>query len=246
MKIDLTGQVALVTGGSRGIGKAIAQGLLQCGAEVILTATREIPLSVLRQEYGRAARCAVVDFASRESIEGFLSAIESLQRLDILINNAGVALHRPLAEIGLEDWETTQQINLHAPLLMCQAAAPLMRKNHYGRIVNIASVLAHIGRGTKAAYSASKAGLAGLTRTMAVELAADGILVNCVSPGMTATSMLESSYSPEQLRALNASTPLQRAGTPQEIAAWVVFAASPLNGFMTGQTLVVDGGATIV
>jgi 3-oxoacyl-[acyl-carrier protein] reductase len=246
MKIDYTGQVALVTGGRRGIGAAIARELLGAGAEVIITATKQQEDKVVEQEFGPRASCWVVDFSDAESTKLFLEKVSKLERLDVLINNAGLAQHKNLLEATAQEWDLTHDVNLRAPFLLTQTASKVMQRQNYGRIVNIGSVLAHIGRVDKGAYTAAKTGLIGLTRVAAVELASSGIIVNQVSPGMVATELLKKSYTKEQLIRFSEDTPMCRVGEPEEIAKAVAFLGSTQNSFMTGQAIVVDGGMSVV
>lgn len=244
IKFDFADQVALVTGASRGIGAVIAQELSKAGAFVIVTSTSTISPEELKERYGGKARALTVDFSSPDSTTVFVDEIARLPRLDVCINNAGIARHAPLEKASKEDWEVTHRVNLEGPFLVTKAASSVMRKRGYGRIVNIGSIIGFIGREGRAAYSAAKAGLSGLTRTTAVELGPHGILVNEVAPGLTATDMLRRSYSPEHLKELTSQTPLRRAAEPEEIARAVLFLASNINTYITGQSLLVDGGAS--
>lgn len=216
---------ALITGGSRGLGSAMASLLEDQGVEVIAP-TRD-----------------VLDLSRMESIAAYIAS-EQGKGFDIIINNAGINLLNELTHVKDEDWQIMLQVNLTAPMALIRGFSPYMKAQKWGRIVNISSIFSLVTRENRSAYSATKAGLNGLTRTAAVELAPHGILVNAVCPGYVETELTFVNNSPEQLAAITATIPLQRLAQPHEIAKLVSFLCSEENTYLTGQTLVIDGGFT--
>jgi len=246
MKIDFTNQTVLITGASRGIGAQMADDFAACGAKLILTATTLKKADELIKKYGESTRFYAVDFNDAASTEQFLTAVNALDRIDVCINNAGLARHESFDNITTEQWDLTNQVNLRAPFLVTRAVAEVMKKNSYGRIVNISSIWGHISRPGRASYTASKFGLRGLTISTAADLAKDNILVNAVSPGFTLTDMVAEVYSESERQAIMSTIPLKRLAEPSEVSKAAVFLASLQNSYITGQTLVVDGGYSIV
>jgi 3-oxoacyl-[acyl-carrier protein] reductase len=245
---DLRGQVALVTGASQGIGRATAEMLASAGADIVLNhlgGTAEEVEAVSRSII--ATRCRVIaveaDVASRAEVTSMVErAVGEFGRLDILVNNAGIAPECPLAAMTDEIWDRVLAVNLKGQFLACQAVVPHMRARRYGRIVNIASEQGLIGAAGMSAYCASKAGIFGLTKALARELAADGILVNCIAPGPVDTALLDPrDRNPE----LMGRIPLGRIGRPDEIAFAVLFLASPRASWTTGQVLSPNGGVVM-
>ncbi|RJF94718.1 SDR family oxidoreductase [Oleomonas cavernae] len=231
----LQGKRAVVTGAASGIGQAIAQAFAAAGATVI----------GLDLENGRGAGFEIVaaDLAAPAAITaGVASAAAQLGGIDVLVNCAGIELPAPLASLTLEALDRTIAVNLRGPILVTQAALPHMGKD--GRIINIASELAYLGRAGSSAYAATKGAILSLTRSWARELAPD-ILVNAVAPGPIDTPLLDFANQPAAVRAMDLSNPLQRIGRPAEVAAAVLFLAGPQAGFITGQCLGVDGGAAM-
>lgn len=244
MHIDFQGQTVLVTGASRGIGHRIALDLADLGAELILTSTKA---DDARLRVGALARHRhlSVDFTDPASRATFLMALEAISPLHVCINNAGTTRHGPVDDAEEEDWDVTNDVNLKGPFLVSQAVARTMCHQQYGRIVNITSIWAHISRPGRAMYSATKFGLRGLTTGQAVELAQHNVLVNAVAPGFILTDMARRNYSEEQLQELRKRIPVGRLGEPSDVSAAVLFLASSLNSYITGQSLVVDGGFSI-
>lgn len=249
LQFDFTGRVVLVTGGTRGIGAGIARDFEDLGAEMILTGTdpaRMEELTASAKAAGRRARYMAVDFGDESSTRTFLGEVSRLPRLDVLINNAGTNKVAPIDELPDEHYDLIERINLRGPLFLSREASRVMRKANYGRIINIASVWSVITRAERVVYTTTKAGLAGMTRTMSVDLARYGILVNAVSPGFVETDLSRKTLGEEAKQKLVAQVPLGRYAQPEEIAKVVVFLASDLNTYLTGQNIVVDGGFTIV
>ncbi len=245
----LQGQVAFVTGGSRGIGEAIVRRLASEGAFVYATYHRSTQQAqALQEELNREGYRVVflsADVAQETDVERCFATIQKeAQRLDILVNNAGITADRLIARMTLEDWDRVLATNLRSAFLCIRAATRLMIPQRYGRIINIGSVVGIMGNAGQANYAASKAGLIGLTRAVAKELASRNILVNCVAPGYVETAMT-AQLSEQQRKALQGAIPLGRVATPEEIAAVVAFLASPDASYITGQTIIADGGLSL-
>lgn len=241
MQIDLTGRVALVTGSTRGIGRAIAESLAAAGAGVAVVgrdrAKAEEAAGSLANAKGFS--CDVSDPAS---IVALVEEVEkSFGSLDILVNNAGITRDNLLMRLKDEDWEAVIDANLRGAFVAMRAATRGMMKRRWGRVINIASVVGLIGNKGQANYAASKAGLIGLTKSVAKELASRNILANVVAPGFIDTDMT-AAMTPEARATLSKQIPLERLGTPKDIAGVVAFLASEHAAYITGQTFVVDGG----
>ena len=245
LQVDLAGQVAVVTGASQGLGRAIAEALAAAGAAVALVARSADKLADVAAGITAAGGRAEVfpcDVTKGEDIQRVVDAVvEKLGRLDILVNNAGVTRDTLLPRMSDEEWDQVLTTNLRAPFLFMRAASRPMMQQRYGRIVNVASVSGLIGNPGQANYSASKAGLVGLTRTVAKELAGRKITVNAVAPGFIASDMT-AALGPALLEEVKKRVPAKRLGEAWEIAEAVLFLAAPSAGYITAQTLVVDGG----
>jgi 3-oxoacyl-[acyl-carrier protein] reductase len=245
LQVDLSGQVAVVTGASQGLGQAIAEALAANGATVALVARSVEKLAAvaagIRAAGGRTEEFPC-DVSKAEDVQRVMDAIvEKLGRLDILVNNAGVTRDTLLPRMSDEEWDQVLSTNLRGPFLFMRAASRPMMQQRYGRIINVASVSGLIGNPGQANYSASKAGLVGLTRTVAKELAGRKITVNAVAPGFIASDMT-AALGPALLDEVKKRVPAKRLGEAWEIAQAVLFLASPSAGYVTAQTLVVDGG----
>jgi 3-oxoacyl-[acyl-carrier protein] reductase len=242
----LTNQVALVTGASRGIGRAIALKLAEAGAHVVVNyagseaAAAETAAKI--REMGREALVIRANIASTDEVnEMFKQALDHFGRLDILVNNAGITRDNLLMRMKEEEWDEVINTNLKGVFTCIKAATRPMMKQRSGRIINIASVVGFLGNAGQANYVAAKAGVIGLTKTSARELASRGITVNAVAPGFIDTDM--TAKLPEDLReAMLRQIPLGRLGQSEEVAAAVLFLASDAASYMTGQTLHIDGG----
>jgi 3-oxoacyl-[acyl-carrier protein] reductase len=245
LQVDLAGQVALVTGASQGLGRSIAEALAAAGAAVALVARSADKLADVAAGItaaGGRAEAFPCDVTKGEDIQRVVDAVvEKLGRLDILVNNAGVTRDTLLPRMSDEEWDQVLTTNLRAPFLFMRAASRPMMQQRYGRIVNVASVSGLIGNPGQANYSASKAGLVGLTRTVAKELAGRKITVNAVAPGFIASDMT-AALGPALLDEVKKRVPAKRLGEAWEIAEAVLFLAAPSAGYITAQTLVVDGG----
>ena len=244
--MELKGKVALVTGGSRGIGQAIAQSLAEGGAHVAVAARNEARAQETAAALpGEGHRGYAVDVADSNSVDRVVKAIETeMGSLDILVNNAGVTRDNILLRLKDEDWDAVLDTNLRGAFNTVRAATRGMMKRRDGRIINITSVVGITGNKGQANYAASKAGLVGLTKSAARELASRGILVNALAPGYVETDM--TAELPEAAReGLLEQIALGRLGQPGDIAGVVRFLAGPAAGYITGQVLVVDGGMVI-
>lgn len=242
--MKLAGRVALVTGGARGIGKTIAETLLDNGAKVVIADVLDDAGAATVAEL--AAKGDAIyqhcDVTEAEDVAAAIeSALEAYGQLDILVNNAGITRDTLLVRMKESDWDPVLQINLKGAFLMTQAAAKVMMKARSGRIVNIASVVGMMGNAGQANYAASKAGLIGLTKSAAKELAARNVTVNAIAPGFIQTEMTE--HLKDQVKeAYQAAIPAKRFGSPADVANAVLFLASDDAGYITGQVLRVCGG----
>ncbi len=242
---ELQGRVALVTGGAQGIGKAIALALARAGADVAvadLNADRVAAAAAEVAALGRRSWALAGDVASLAfAEEAVAKTVEAGGGLHVLVNNAGITRDGLLLRMKPEDWELVLRVNLTGAFNFCKAAVPRMIKQRDGRIVGISSVVGAMGNAGQVNYSASKAGMIGLTKSLAREVASRGVTVNAVAPGFIDTAMTQAM--PEKAReALLGQIPAGRLGTPEDVAAAVLFLASPGAGYVTGQVIHVNGG----
>lgn len=243
---DLSGKSALVTGASGGIGAAIARQLHGMGASVALSGTRMEPLEALASELCDRTAITPCNLGDGEAVSGLIGQVETaLGQCDIVVNNAGVTRDGLAMRMKDEDWDTVLAVDLTAAFKLSRAALRGMMKRRWGRIVNITSVVGHSGNPGQANYAAAKAGLAGMTRSMAAEVAARGITVNCVAPGFIATPMTDG-LTDKQKDGINERIPAGRMGTPDDIAAAIAYLASNEAGYITGQTVHVNGGMAML
>lgn len=247
MKFDFQGQHAVVTGGTRGIGRKIVEDLAALGATVTATGVQADGIARLNRERPIAnVTWRRVDFTDRALTEAFARELRGAEKIDVLVNNAGINRINPIEECRLEDWDALNAVNLDAPFMLLRAVAPVMRQAGYGRVVNIASIWSEISRPKRAVYSATKFGLRGLTVAVSNELAAFDIMVNSLSPGFVMTELTRQSLSEVEQGELRGQIPVGRFADPAEISRAVVFLASTLNTYITGQNIVIDGGFTNV
>jgi len=243
---DLTGKAALVTGASGGIGAEIARVLHGAGATVGLSGTRVEPLEALAAELGGRAHVLPCNLSDAAEVEGLVKrAAEVMGAVDILVNNAGITRDGLVMRMSDEDWASVLDVNLTSTFRLCRAAVRGMMKARWGRIVNIGSVVGTTGNGGQVNYAASKAGLLGLSKSLAAEVASRGITVNVVAPGFIATAMTDK-LNEEQKGRILGSIPAGRMGEPAEIAAAVLYLASQEAAYVTGATLHVNGGMDMV
>ncbi len=246
MENEFNGQVAVVTGSARGIGRAIAEALAKRGASVvicdILAQEAKNTAQEIASNYGVKTLSLSFDVSKGDEVEkAFKEILEEMGRIDILVNNAGITRDALLLRMKEDEWDSVISINLKSVFLCSKEAVKVMTKQRYGRIINISSVVAFTGNPGQANYSASKAGIVGLTKTIAKEYASRNITVNAVAPGFIMTKMTEAlpeNVKSEMLKAI----PLGRFGTVEDVANAVVFLASPLAGYITGQVIHVNGG----
>ena len=243
---DLTGKVALVTGASGGIGGAVARALHGQGASVVLTDMRAEGLEALKSELGSRAYSVVGNLTEAGAAEALSKAAEAAGGpIDILVNNAGITRDNLLMRMKDEEWDLVIAVNLSAAFRLSRAVVRGMMKKRWGRIVSISSVVGATGNPGQGNYAASKAGLVGMTKSLAAEIASRGITVNCVAPGFVKTPMTDV-LSDEVKAALLARIPLGRLSMPDDIATAVVFLVSNEAGYITGQTLHVNGGMAMI
>jgi NAD(P)-dependent dehydrogenase (short-subunit alcohol dehydrogenase family) len=243
----LEGRVALITGASRGLGKAMALALASEGASIALVARDREHLQRTAEEVWRTGGGAQVfqaDVTSeKEVLQLEKDVAQAFGRIHILINNAGINVRKQLTEFTLDEWRSVLDTSLTATFLMCRAFVPHMQGNGYGRVINLASIMAHVSIPGRTAYSASKSAILGLTRALALELAPDGITVNAISPGPFATEMNTALIENPQLNAqFLAKIPVGRWGRVEEVGQLAVYLCSPEAGFITGTDVLIDGG----
>jgi 3-oxoacyl-[acyl-carrier protein] reductase len=241
----LTDKVALVTGGGQGIGRAIAITLAKHGADVIVCdIEQETAHTVAREieDLGRKSLPVVCDVSKPEECRNMINnSKEAFGKIDILVNNAGITRDNLLMRMSEEDWDAVLSVNLKSVFNTCKAIVRLMMKQKSGRIINISSVVGLMGNAGQANYSASKAGIIGLTKTLAKEFASRGITVNAIAPGFIRTRMTDV-LKDDTREALIKMIPMNRLGEPEDVANAVLFLSSPLASYITGQVLTVDGG----
>ncbi|HKL64735.1 MAG TPA: 3-oxoacyl-[acyl-carrier-protein] reductase [Roseovarius sp.] len=243
---DLTGKSALITGASGGIGAAIARALHSAGATVGLSGTRTDPLEALATELGDRAHVLPCNLGDPQAVEALpKQAIAATGGLDILVNNAGITRDQLFMRMSDDDWDEVLSVNLTSAMRLCRASVRPMMKARWGRIINIGSVVGAIGNPGQVNYSAAKAGLEGMTKSIAHEVAARGITANVVSPGFIATPMTDK-LTEDQKAALFAKIPAGRMGTPDEVAAAALYLSSPGAAYVTGTVLHVNGGLAMI
>ncbi|HEY6979333.1 3-oxoacyl-[acyl-carrier-protein] reductase [Reyranella sp.] len=243
---DLSGKAALITGASGGIGGAIARTLHAQGATVVLSGTRTEALQQLRGMLGERAHVIVARMDDPADIERLAKEAETVAgKIDILVNNAGITRDNISMRMKDEEWEKVLQVNLTGTFKLTRAAMRGMMKRRFGRVINITSVVGVTGNPGQANYAAAKAGLIGMSKSLAQELASRGVTVNCVAPGFIATPMTDV-LTDEQRNAILGRVPAGRLGTPEEIASAVLYLASDEAAYVTGQTLHINGGMAMI
>ncbi len=239
---DLTGKTALITGASGGIGGEIAKTLHAAGATVGLSGTRVEPLEALAAELGERAHVLPCNLSDAEAVDGLnKQAVAAMGSVDILVNNAGITRDNLFMRMSDEDWQSVIDVNLTSTMKLCKGAIRGMMKSRWGRIINVSSVVGATGNPGQANYAASKAGMVGMSKSLAYEVASRGITVNCVAPGFITTAMTDK-LTDDQKSGILTNVPAGRMGDAREIAASVLYLASDEAGYMTGATLHVNGG----
>ncbi|WP_166415938.1 3-oxoacyl-[acyl-carrier-protein] reductase [Cochlodiniinecator piscidefendens] len=243
---DLTGKNALITGASGGIGGEIAKTLHGAGATVVLSGTRLEPLEALAAELGDRAHVLTCNLSDADSVEALpKAAIEAMGSVDILVNNAGITRDNLFMRMKDDEWDSVLNVNLTSTMRLCRGVLRGMMKARWGRIINISSIVGATGNPGQANYAASKAGMVGMSKSLAYEIANRGITVNAVAPGFIATAMTDK-LTDDQKEKINVQIPAARMGNPEEIAAAVLYLASQEAGYVTGATLHVNGGMAML
>lgn len=245
--INFSNKVVLITGASGAIGASIAKSFYDLGATIAISGTRTQALEHFADHLNKdRVHIFTCDLSDKQQVEQLIPSVENaLGRLDILVNNAGLTRDALIIRMKDEDWETVLNVNLFASFQLCRAASKLMMKQRYGRIINITSVVGVTGNPGQSNYCASKAGLIGLSKSLAQELATRGITVNCVAPGFIESSM--TSHLPEKVKmSILSNIPQGTMGTPEDISFAVMYLAHEKAGYITGQTLHINGGMTMI
>ena len=243
---DLTGKCALVTGASGGIGGSIAKTLHAAGATVGLSGTRVEPLEALAAELGERAHVLPCNLNDAEAVSALPKAAAAVMgSFDILVNNAGITKDNLFMRMSEDDWGAVLDVNLSSSMRLCKGSIRGMMKSRWGRIINITSIVGATGNPGQANYAAAKAGLVGMSKSLAYEVATRGITVNCIAPGFIQTAMTDK-LNDDQKSGILTQIPSGRMGTPEEIAASVLYLASDEAGYVTGATLHVNGGMAML
>ncbi|NWG26499.1 MAG: 3-oxoacyl-[acyl-carrier-protein] reductase [Pseudorhodoplanes sp.] len=243
---DLSGKTALVTGATGGLGGGIARALHKQGATVAISGTRREALDALAAELKDRVHVLPCDLSDKDQVEALVPQAEAaMERLDILVANAGITRDNLFVQLRDEDWDTVININLTATFRLSRAAMKTMMRRRYGRIIGITSVVGVTGNPGQGNYTAAKAGMIGMMKSIGKEYARRGVTANCVAPGFIATPMTDK-LNDKQREAILAMVPANRLGTPEDIAAAVVYLASDEAAYVTGQTLHVNGGMAMI
>ena len=245
MNLDFTNKTVIVTGGTRGIGASLANAFCLTGAKVLVTGTKnEDDVNLDISNHKNNVHYHQLDLLSNESVQQFLYAVNKLDKVDVLINNAGVNKIKTISEISEEDWDWINAVNLKGPFLLSRNVSEKMKQQESGKIINIASIFSVVSKEKRAAYSSTKWGLIGFTKAVALDLAPFNVLVNAVSPGFVDTALTRRIIGPKNIKKLVETIPQKRLANTDEIANVVLFLCSDLNTYITGQNIIVDGGFT--
>lgn len=246
----LTGKTALVSGGSKGLGKAMARGLAEAGADVVISSRHEEELKPALEEIlrgtGRRGAYVVADMANRNDVKRLAGeALKNMGKIDILINNAGTNIPQPIDEITDDGWDRVLEINLNSVMALTRAIVPQMKERKWGRVIHISSIMGVISKAGRNAYSVTKSGLMGFARASAIDLGMFGITVNCIAPGPFLTDLPGRLLSPAEKEEFAAMTVMNRWGEPSELVGPALLLASDAGSYITGETIVVDGGFVV-
>jgi len=245
LNLDFSNKTVIITGGTRGIGAAIMNNFCNAGANVVITGTKK-PEDVITDSpnHRHNIQYHKLDFSDNKSVKEFINVINKLNKIDVLINNAGVNKVETITEISLDDWDWINAVNLRGPFILTQAVSKKMKDQNFGNIVNIASIFGIVSKQKRASYSSTKWGLIGFTKAVALDMAPFNVHVNAVSPGFVDTELTREILGPKSIKKLGKTIPQGRIAKPDEIANVVLFLCSDLNTYITGQNIVVDGGFT--
>lgn len=246
MKLNFKDKVVLITGATRGIGEQLAKDFEKLGGTLVLTGTKPDQIHKLNEKLIKNNRKNIkyycVDFLKEESFSDFIHELQDYKKIDVCINNAGINRINYLYETLVKDWNDVIKVNLTAPFMLCREVSKRMKKNKYGRIVNISSIFGVISREKRSIYTSSKSGLIGMTKSIAIDLAPYNILVNCVSPGFVLTDLTKKILTKTEMKDLKSKIPVKRFANPEDISKVVLFLSSDLNTYISGQNIIVDGG----
>ena len=243
--MDFTDKTIIITGGTRGIGAAMVNAFCNARANVVLTGTTKTGVETIDvPDSQNNILYHQLDYSSAESVKEFISLVKGLNKVDVLINNAGVNKIESVTEISLDDWDWINAVNLKGPFLLSRNVSEKMKQQESGKIINIASIFSVVSKEKRAAYSTTKWGLIGFTKAVALDLAPFNVLVNAVSPGFVDTALTRRIIGPKNIKKLVETIPQKRLANTDEIANVVLFLCSDLNTYITGQNIIVDGGFT--
>ncbi len=249
MKYDFNNKIILITGGTRGIGKQVADDLHSLGATLLITGTNSGEVQTLNEAAVKTSenkKYLALDLLQPDSVTEFINELKKYSKIDGLVNNAGINRLNPIQDAIVSDWDDMLKVNLTSPFLLLNAVSPIMIRNNYGRIVNIASIFGVISKEKRAVYSATKFGIHGLTVGCSNDLARYNILVNTVSPGFVLTDLTRKNLTASEMDDLSKQIPIKRMAETTDISNVVIFLLSNLNQYLTGQNIIVDGGFTNV
>lgn len=251
LNVGYQGKRVLITGGTRGIGFNLAQCILDFGGDVVITGTsgdscQEAIGKLSKVSYEGRIEAVPVNFLDKTSLSGFIASPSFKKGFDVVVNNAGSNVIKPFEEFTDKDYDFLMDLNVRAPWEISKAAISYMKQKSYGRIVNIASIWGVITKPKRALYTSTKHAIVGLTKTLAVEFGAHGILTNCISPGFTLTDLTRKSLSDQEMADLSDTIPTNRMADPIEISRSIAFLGSEMNSYINGQNITVDGGFSII